>query len=430
MKKMWVIIGVIVILVLGALAYLMLGVKIFSKDKDTSENKKEVSITLNGDDVTELIVFNEYIELGANAKYGDDDVSSQILVDGNVDVNKPGSYEVSYSISIDNKEAAVKRTVNVIDNVAPVINLKGKSEITIYLDNNFVDPGYEATDNVDGDLTSKVEITGEVDSSKVGEYLITYKVSDSSSNVATQSRKVSVVTKPVVKPEDIVKPTTSGTGLPVLMYHFFYDASKGEKGKDANWMEISDFDAQMKYLADNNFYFPTWEEVAGYVNGTTTLPEKSIVVTIDDGDVSFINYAIPVIEKYNVRATSFAITSWNGEWMAGRFNFPGSHLNVQSHSHDSHRSGANGRGRLVNMTYAEALEDVSKSRDLLGGATVFCYPFGHYNDTAIQALKDANFKLAFTTAGGRVYPGSNPYALPRVRMSRGISLQDFVNKVS
>ena len=124
------------------------------------------------------------------------------------------------------------------------------------------------------------------------------------------------------------------------------------------------------------------------------------------------------------------MTVWNGEWLAGRFNFPGSHVNVQSHSHDAHRAGANGRGRLVNMTYAEALEDVTKSRDLTGGAVIFCYPFGHYNDTAIQALKDANYKLAFTTNRGRVYPGANPYTLPRIAMLQGISLQSFVNIVS
>ena len=50
----------------------------------------------------------------------------------------------------------------------------------------------------------------------------------------------------------------SEDGLPVLMYHFFYDKSK-DSGKDGNWIEISNFEEQMKYLAENDFYFPTWE---------------------------------------------------------------------------------------------------------------------------------------------------------------------------
>lgn len=427
-KKKYIVISVLLVVLIAVFSFALLRSNSLGNKKE--KNNKQINIVLNGDDLIEIEVLQDYTELGASAKIDGEDISTQIIMDGDVDNSKPGTYEINYIVSSNNKKASVKRTVKVLDKELPSISLNGDSEITIYVGDNYIDPGYEAIDNVDGDITENVQVTGDVDSEIVGEYIITYTVSDSSSNVASQTRKVRVIEKKVVTAANIVKPTTSGTGLPVLMYHFFYDASKGETGKDANWMEISDFEAQMKYLADNNFYFPTWDEVVSYVNGTTTLPERSIVVTIDDGDVSFIDYAIPVIEKYNVLATSFAITGWNGEWLAGRFNFPGSHLNVQSHSHDAHRSGANGRGRLVNMTYEEALEDVTKSRDLTGGAIVFCYPFGHYNDTAIQALKDANYKLAFTTVGGRVYPGANPYALPRVRMSRGITLQDFVNKVS
>lgn len=65
-------------------------------------------------------------------------------------------------------------------------------------------------------------------------------------------------------------------GLPVLMYHFFYDKSK-DSGKDGNWIEISDFEEQMKYLAENDFYFPTWEQVENYIDGKQDLPEKSVV---------------------------------------------------------------------------------------------------------------------------------------------------------
>ena len=45
----------------------------------------------------------------------------------------------------------------------------------------------------------------------------------------------------------------SNNSLPVLMYHYFYDKSKGEKGKNSNWMEISKFSDQLKYLKVSNF---------------------------------------------------------------------------------------------------------------------------------------------------------------------------------
>jgi len=60
---------------------------------------------------------------------------------------------------------------------------------------------------------------------------------------------------------------------------------------------------------------------------------------------------------------------------------------------------------------------------------VFCYPFGHYNQTASQVLEEVGFKLALTTNPGRVKPSMNPFTLPRVRMSRGQSLNGFMDMV-
>lgn len=326
------------------------------------------------------------------------------------------------------------------DETAPIITLNGEKEITVNLKDTYKDDGCKAEDNIDGDITSKVTITGEVDTKKEGEYTITYTVEDSSNNKTVETRKVIVKkqeTKPTsTKPSDSSKPvevgtinktTTSKRGLPVLMYHFFYDAKRGEKGADNNWMEVSAFEQQMKYLSDNNYYFPSWKEVEDYIDGKKTLPDKSVVVTIDDGDQTYIKYAIPIIEKYNVKATSFVVTSWNGDWLPKQYR--SSHMDFQSHSHDMHRSGANGKGRFVNLSYKEALEDVTKSKNIIGNCTVFCYPFGHYNDTAIKTLKAAGYKLAFTTKGGRVYKGSNKFELPRVRMSKGISMSAFKEAV-
>lgn len=61
---------------------------------------------------------------------------------------------------------------------------------------------------------------------------------------------------------------------------------------------------------------------------------------------------------------------------------------------------------------------------------VFCYPFGHYNDTAKQVLKDIGYKVAFTTKGGRVKKGMDSLELPRVRILRDDSLTSFISKVN
>lgn len=214
-------------------------------------------------------------------------------------------------------------------------------------------------------------------------------------------------------------------GLPVLMYHFFYDKMKGETGQDGNWIEISDFEEQIKYLADNDFYFPTWQEVEDYIDEKTELPEKSVVITVDDGDPSFFDLAVPVIQKYNIKATSFIVVYWYGN----RAENKEQNISYQSHSYDMHKGGTNGKGVMLTWDNSRIKEDLELSSKSLGGATVFCYPFGHYNENCFKVLEETGFKLAFTVEGGRVTKKANKYKLPRVRISGNTSMSAFIKKV-
>lgn len=213
------------------------------------------------------------------------------------------------------------------------------------------------------------------------------------------------------------------------MYHFFYDKNTGDTGKDGNYMEIHDFEEQLKYLTENNYYFPTWEEVKNYIDGKSCLPAHSIVITVDDGDKTFFDLAVPIIEKYDVKVTSFVVTSWieDSNYLK---QFDSNKIIFESHSHDMHRSGTDGKGRFLSLSHDEAYSDVTTSQSFIGSSKVFCYPFGHYNDSCVQVLKDAGYNLAFTTKYGRVRPGDKPYELSRIRMSKGDSLKTFITKVS
>lgn len=68
--------------------------------------------------------------------------------------------------------------------------------------------GATATDDRDGDLTSKIETTGKVDTKKAGTYKITYTVKDAAGNTATATR--TVIVKEDKKPEE--KPTNTVDG--------------------------------------------------------------------------------------------------------------------------------------------------------------------------------------------------------------------------
>ena len=79
------------------------------------------------------------------------------------------------------------------DTTAPVIALNGQSSITLSFGGTYTEAGATANDNVDGNITNNIVITGSVNTSSSGTYTITYTVTDSSNNTASIERVISVV---------------------------------------------------------------------------------------------------------------------------------------------------------------------------------------------------------------------------------------------
>src|SRR5690554_1907423 len=82
-------------------------------------------------------------------------------------------------------------TTNETDDSTPVISHATDKSIEQY---TIFDPrsGVTALDDLDGDLTSKIEITGQVNTNIVAVYELTYKVTNSVGNTDTVLRKITV----------------------------------------------------------------------------------------------------------------------------------------------------------------------------------------------------------------------------------------------
>ena len=309
------------------------------------------------------------------------------------------------------------------DDILPTIELIGREEITLVKNSIYEEKGARATDNIDGDITDKIEIKGSVDTTNVNEYTIEYIIKDSSNNKASVKRKVNVI--------DVTEKNTSG--IPVLMYHYFYDDTIGETGKDANYLAKSKFEEQVKYLKENDYYFPTMKEISMYLDGKLDLPKKSVVITIDDGEASSYSIAYPLAVKYKVPMVMFVVTSWtNPEDELQKSMIETGYITMQSHTHDMHQGGCAGQkhGALIQcIDHDKGVEDMKKSSEILGNSDSMAYPCGDYNDHAIEILKEASYSLGFTTEYGKVTRSSNRYYLPRVRINSGISLSYFIDSL-
>jgi hypothetical protein len=94
----------------------------------------------------------------------------------------------------DNKTCLIREVV--VDDKPPIITLIGDNPLRLEVDTMYEDPGVEAIDNIDGDLTSLVVIDGVVDTLFVNNYTITYSVSDDAGNRAESTRTVIVQAAP------------------------------------------------------------------------------------------------------------------------------------------------------------------------------------------------------------------------------------------
>ena len=415
-KKLLILVILLIIVVTLGLVF---GLKLLSK-KPRSDNLK---IELIGDKEISIKWHDgEYTDEGAKAYYKDEDISKDIKVTNNVDLEKVGTYSYKYTIKYDNEEKSIERVVKVIDEVEPVIKLKGDSSTFLVIGTDYRELGATASDNYDGDLTSKIEVdTSELNKDKLGEYKVHYKVKDSSGNETVVDRTFTV------------KPKASGNQkIAVLNYHFFYKDQAENKANcnQSICLQIDKFKEQLKYLNDNGYTTLTIDEFVAWMYGELEVPEKSVLITIDDGGWGTSkekgNYLIPALEEYKVHATLFLIAGW---WPKSNYESP--YLDIESHTWNLHYEANCGHRSKVNcVSYEELKEDLHKSAVVIGSKQAFCFPFYDYTEQSVKAVKEEGFKVAFIGESRKASRNDDKWKIPRYPIYDSTSLETFKNMIS
>ncbi len=176
-------------------------------------NRFHVDVQLNGQSQDTVDVGKPYVDPGAVALFRGTMVNPKgfpvnVLDENNVDTARLGTYTVNYSARYKRWGANAKRVVTVVDREAPTICLYHENDVHIASGGHYVEDGYSAWDNYDGDLTDQVVVSGSVDTKHSGTYTLTYEVSDSSGNIGMASREITVTPKsepnPVQSGEKII----------------------------------------------------------------------------------------------------------------------------------------------------------------------------------------------------------------------------------
>lgn len=134
-----------------------------------------------------------YEEQGVILKNANTKYLNKIKTVSNFDNKKLGTYHIDYTLKLGARTLRKRRNIKVVDDVPPIIKLEGNQITNISINEKYKEPGYTAQDEYDGDITQKVEVTGNVDEKNYGEYIIKYKVKDNSNNITEINRIVKVI---------------------------------------------------------------------------------------------------------------------------------------------------------------------------------------------------------------------------------------------
>ena len=283
----------------------------------------------------------------------------------------------------------------------------------------YIESGAFCIDQRSG-IVKNPEIFGTVKTEEPGDYKISY-VFTSGDEKTLIERQVKVV------PEADFDTKTDGVA--VFMYHYVYTEYDAPGKLNSNYILDTDLEEQLIWLKENDFYFPSFAELRAFVDGKISLPMKSCILTFDDGQQGFLNYGIPLLEKYEIPAVSFIIGIRDANDILTEYASP--YISFESHSYDMHKAGGYiGHGGVISaLTKDEIVEDLKTAIDILGSSNAFAYPYGDYTDEASEAVSEAGILCSFTTEYEWVRVGDDPALLPRVRIIGDAGLASFIGSI-
>lgn len=244
--------------------------------------------------------------------------------------------------------------------------------------------------------------------------------------------------------------------VPVLMYHHVTPSGGAINASPKN------FEDQLAWLARHGYASLTTDEFAAHLAGEP-VPEKSILITFDDGYLDNWVYAFPLLKKYGYKATIFLVTSWVNDgpvrpqmgqqplpdtpehaecerrigqgdsdsvilrWSEVKAMQESGLVEFHSHTHTHTRWDKSERAHEKNALMAQELEQSRQALlENLGAVSEhFCWPQGYFDADYVRLAQQAGFRYLYTThAFGQNRAGGNPAHIHRfaVRNTTGESV--------
>lgn len=220
--------------------------------------------------------------------------------------------------------------------------------------------------------------------------------------------------------------------IPILVYHNFNPTKRGSMN-----LTPAKVEAQIKWIKENGYTIIPLKEAVSYLQGKrSSLPNKSVVITADDGWQSDHTYLLPIVRKYQIPVTLFIYPGTISEgknaltWQELTEMKKTGLFDIQSHTL-THPNFKQMKKRLSKERFqAYVQKELTQSKKILEEkmgiqVTLLAWPFGIYNDELEQAAQLAGYDMAFTIDALPANRRFKPMAQPRYMIVEGLSNKTF-----
>ncbi len=215
--------------------------------------------------------------------------------------------------------------------------------------------------------------------------------------------------------------------IPVLMYHEI------REHRDDYSISPSQFASQMEYLYQNGYKTLFFKEVEDILK-RRSFNKRYMIITFDDGSLTFMEYAYPLLMEYGFKATMNIIGKKTVEDRSVmsldecRELIRSNIIEIGCHTFDLHGYNT----PLTELTDTIIKEDIRHFRDYidreLGIRTdVFSLPFGIYNRKTVEIIRDLGFSYILTSDEGFLEDIKRP--VPRLNINWRLDLTSFIKYI-
>ncbi len=216
--------------------------------------------------------------------------------------------------------------------------------------------------------------------------------------------------------------------VPILMYHYIRPAPSTYTDYMGYRLTVTpdDFEAQMDWLARNEYHPVDFNDLRAYFGGVRPLPSKPVVITLDDGYADLYATAFPILHSHKFKAVAYIVTSFVGQsryvTAAQVLEMDRNGIEIASHTVDH----ANLSKASLYWAEAQLISSKTWLENLTAHSIVdFAYPSGKYSATVVAALEATGYDTAVTEVFGTLHSRADRFLWTRVRVGGGESLSEF-----